>query len=150
LLLDKDYQLKIADFGLSINKYGNYGLGVMYSRVGTRNYMAPEILEKRPYRGTSVDIFAAGVVLFIMATGTWPFDNRANSIDKLYRYFIAKDYETFWEKWGQGEDARKTTDRNLSEEFKDLVVKMLSYNFGERPSIEEIKEHPWFKKDLPS
>ena len=45
LLLDKECNLKIADFGLSINKQGNYGLGVMYSRVGTKNYMAPEILE---------------------------------------------------------------------------------------------------------
>lgn len=46
----------------------------MYSRVGTRNYMAPEVLEKRPYRGTCVDIFAAGVILFIMVTGTMPFE----------------------------------------------------------------------------
>lgn len=99
LLLDKDYQLKIADFGLSINKYGNYGLGVMFSRVGTRNYMAPELLEKRPYRGTCVDIFAAGVVLFIMTTGTWPFDNRANTLDKLYCYIIDKNYDAFWEAW---------------------------------------------------
>jgi serine/threonine protein kinase len=65
--------LKLADFGLSINKQGNYGLGVMFSRVGTRNYMAPEVIEKRPYRGTSVDIFAAGVILFTMVTGTMPF-----------------------------------------------------------------------------
>lgn len=99
LLLDKEYQLKIADFGLSINKYGNYGLGVMFSRVGTRNYMAPELLEKRPYRGTSVDIFAAGVVLFIMATGTWPFDNRANTLDKLYCFIIDKQYDEFWQAW---------------------------------------------------
>jgi serine/threonine protein kinase len=75
LLLDKEYQLKIADFGLSITKQGNYGLGVMYSKVGTRNYMAPEVLEQRPYRGTAVDIFASGVILFIMITGTMPFDS---------------------------------------------------------------------------
>jgi serine/threonine protein kinase len=35
--------------------------------------MAPEVIEKRPYRGTSVDIFAAGVILFTMVTGTMPF-----------------------------------------------------------------------------
>ena len=80
--------MKIADFGLSINKSGNYGLGVMYSRVGTKNYMAPELLEKRPYRGTSVDIFAAGVVLFVMATGTMPFENSATINDALYKYLI--------------------------------------------------------------
>lgn len=42
--------------------------------MGTRNYMAPEIIEQRPYRGTSVDIFAAGVILFIMMTGNMPFE----------------------------------------------------------------------------
>ncbi len=73
ILLDKDYQLKIADFGLSTNKQGIHGLGVLFSRVGTRNYMAPEVLEKRPYRGTSVDIFSAGVVLFTMMTGGMPY-----------------------------------------------------------------------------
>ena len=150
LLLDKDYQLKIADFGLSINKYGNYGLGVMFSRVGTRNYMAPELLEKRPYRGTSVDIFAAGVVLFIMATGTWPFDNRANTLDKLYKFIIIKDFEGFWREWELSEDAQKSPNRVLSDDFKDFVVKLLAYNYSDRPSIEEIKEHQWFKGDLPT
>ena len=99
LLLDRDYQLKIADFGLSINKQGNFGLGVMYSRVGTKNYMAPELLQKRPYRGTSVDIFAAGVVLFIMATGTMPFEKGAMVQDALYQHIVNKDYDTFWEAW---------------------------------------------------
>ena len=91
LLLDKDYQLKIADFGLSINKSGNYGLGVMFSRVGTKNYMAPELLEKRPYRGTCVDIFAAGVVLFVMNTGAWPFEKSASIHDPIYRHIVDKN-----------------------------------------------------------
>lgn len=46
--------------------------------------MAPEILEQRPYRGTAVDIFAAGVILFIMITGTMPFKNQASVTDDLY------------------------------------------------------------------
>lgn len=88
LLLDKNYQLKLADFGLSIKKHGNLGTGIMYSRVGTRNYMAPEVLEKRPYRGTSVDIFALGVILFTMATGTMPFEQQASIDDSLYQYIV--------------------------------------------------------------
>jgi serine/threonine protein kinase len=40
--------------------------------------MAPEILEGKPYKGTSVDIFAIGVTLFAMVTGVMPFDKRAN------------------------------------------------------------------------
>ena len=143
LLLDKDYQLKIADFGLSMNKQGNYGLGVMYSRVGTKNYMAPELIEKRPYRGTSVDIFAAGVVLFIMATGTMPFDRSASTFDILYRYIIEKKYDLFWKAWEETNESRNILvvdqSRNLSPAFKDLIVRMLSYCYSERPSIDEIK-----------
>lgn len=94
----------------------------MYSRVGTKNYMAPELLEKRPYRGTCVDIFAAGVVLFIMVTGAWPFDRSAHHLDLLYRYIAKKDIKGFWEAWYSTDDAQKSLDKILSEEFKDLVV----------------------------
>ena len=68
----------------------------MYSKVGTRNYMAPEVLEQRPYRGTAVDIFAAGVILFIMITGTMPFKKQASVNDELYTHIINKEYDTFW------------------------------------------------------
>ena len=71
----------------------------MYSRVGTKNYMAPEILEKRPYRGTSVDIFAAGVVIFTMVTGSMPLDQSASTQDAIYKYIVEKDYDKFWEAW---------------------------------------------------
>ena len=61
--------------------------------------MAPEIIEKRPYRGTYVDIFAAGVILFIMMTGTMPFDKSACLNDVLYSHIIKKDYQSFWNVW---------------------------------------------------
>lgn len=41
-------------------------------------------------------------------------------------------------------------DKEFSEEFKDLVFKMLSYNMLDRPSIEQIKEHPWLKGPTPT
>lgn len=45
LLLSHDYQLKIADFGLSARLEGDQGTGIHYSSVGTRQYQAPEVLE---------------------------------------------------------------------------------------------------------
>lgn len=71
----------------------------MYSRVGTRNYMAPEVLEKRPYRGSSVDIFALGVILFTMVTGTMPFETQASIDDSLYQHIVDREYEDFWKAW---------------------------------------------------
>lgn len=130
--------MKLADFGLSINKKGNFGIGVMYSRVGTRNYMAPEVLEKRPYRGTSVDIFSLGVILFTMATGTMPFETQASVDDSLYQYIVDKEYEEYWEAWSKSEEGKKCNKKFLTDDFKDLIVKLLSYNCKERPTLEEI------------
>ena len=122
----------------------------MFSRVGTKNYMAPELLEKRPYRGTCVDIFAAGVVLFVMNTGTWPFEKDASTNDSIYRYIVEKNPTAFWEAWKKGEEYQKREPKEVSPEFKDLVFKMLAYNFNERPTIEEIKEHLFFNNNLPT
>ncbi len=80
----------------------------MYTRVGTKNYMAPELIEKRPYRGTSVDIFAAGVVLFAMMTGSMPFEKNATTDDYLYKYIASKKYEQFWEEWGKTPEAAES------------------------------------------
>lgn len=52
--------------------------GIYYSQIGSERYMAPEILEGRPYKGTSVDIFALGVSLFAIVTGVMPFERRAS------------------------------------------------------------------------
>ena len=51
LLLDSDFNLKIADFGLSTTVESSYGRGVKHTRVGTERYMPPEILEKNAYVG---------------------------------------------------------------------------------------------------
>lgn len=59
--------------------------GVYYSQVGSERYMAPEIIEGRAYKGTSVDVFALGVTLFALVTGVMPFDKRASKdSDLLY------------------------------------------------------------------
>ena len=51
LLLDNEFRLKIADFGLSTTVESSYGGGVMHTRVGTERYMPPEMLEKNAYVG---------------------------------------------------------------------------------------------------
>jgi carbon catabolite-derepressing protein kinase len=99
ILLNARYGLKIADFGLSAKKEGKYGLGIHYSQVGTRQYQAPEVLEKRSYKGESVDVFSMGVILFIMVTGTLPYIGEANIKDHLYQHIKTKSPEQFWETW---------------------------------------------------
>lgn len=55
--------------------------------MGTPIYVAPEIIEGKEYSGEKVDVFASGVVLFIMLTGRYPFYS-GTAADKRYQYFI--------------------------------------------------------------
>jgi len=68
LLLNKDFDLKIADFGFATDLKGKDGTGFLHENIGTPSYMAPEILLDQPYKGATVDIFASAVVLFQMVS----------------------------------------------------------------------------------
>lgn len=72
-MIDKNYQLKIADFGFSAPILGRNGKGHLFTKLGTRPYMAPEIHLDQPYTGEQVDLFASAIVLFILISGTPPF-----------------------------------------------------------------------------
>lgn len=73
VLLDNNFDLKIADFGFAAPVEGRDGSGYLVSKLGTLNYMAPEIHLKQPYQGRSVDLFAAAIILFIMVAQHPPF-----------------------------------------------------------------------------
>ena len=94
-MFDKDFNLKIADFGFAAPVQGRDGSGYLKTKLGTVNYMSPEILANRPYMGPSVDLFAAGVILFMMYTRSLPFA-RADSEDTSYRLIIANRADIFW------------------------------------------------------
>jgi serine/threonine protein kinase len=73
ILLDKNFDVKLVDFGFACPLEGRDGTGFSRSVIGTPGYMAPEILDKQPYQGQVVDLFACGVILFIMLTQHPPF-----------------------------------------------------------------------------
>ena len=74
LLLDKNFNLKIADFGFAGPICGQDGAGLQKGVVGTERYMAPEITQsKGGYRGPPADLFAVGVLLFSMVAWQFPF-----------------------------------------------------------------------------
>jgi len=68
ILLDKDFNLKLTDFGFSTC----LSRGELHTRLGTEGYMAPEIRTKN-YDGKKIDMFAAGIILFILYSGSPPF-----------------------------------------------------------------------------
>jgi serine/threonine protein kinase len=70
ILVDCDLTIKIADFGYaSLQKSAD----LLSSYRGTFTYMAPEIKEGKKYKGLQVDLFSAGVILFILIRGIFPF-----------------------------------------------------------------------------
>jgi len=129
ILIDENMNLKIADFGFACYK----NIYNLQSYRGTMTYMAPEIKEGKQYDGTQVDIFSLGVILFIMAVGIFPFMEARNS-DYFYNLLLTGQTEIYWQ---------KVQGTHLSSEFKDLMEKMFAHDANRRPTIDEIKDHPW-------
>lgn len=147
LLLDNDFHLKIADFGLSTTVESSYGGGVMHTRVGTERYMPPEMLEKNAYVGICADLFAAGIILFVLVVGIMPTHKTAESNDYLYKYIKKKEYEKYWTVIAKLLNLDLS---DISEDFFHLVTTMIKYDYKKRFTIEEIKDHPWMKGDIAS
>jgi MAP/microtubule affinity-regulating kinase len=70
ILLDEDNNLKIIDFGFSIAIPSDKKLSIF---CGTPSYMAPEIVAKKDYHGPPVDVWSAGILLYVMLVGAFPF-----------------------------------------------------------------------------
>lgn len=68
ILIDKDLTFKLIDFGLSTSDNIHDAVGI----VGSPSYIAPEVLKKKSYDGTKVDLFSLGVMLFVIVQGQFP------------------------------------------------------------------------------
>lgn len=132
ILVDENINLKVADFGFATYKKINR----LKSYRGTMTYMAPEIKEGKQYDGRQIDIFSTGVILFIIVQGIFPF-KEAKKDEYFYNLLLNNKLETYWKKVGGN---------SLSDEFKDLILKMFSYDGNKRPTIAELKAHPWINK----
>lgn len=120
LLLDADYNLKIADFGFARDLSGDFGDGLLSTRCGTVPYMAPEIHQSKDYVGQSVDLFAAGIILFVMVAQHQPF-SKAVDTDNFYKCFFKNRSDIFWKTMQQ----RHGSEDAFSKEFMDLINCML-------------------------
>jgi serine/threonine protein kinase len=97
ILVDSHFNLKLCDFTFSKTLEEGSSCGVFFERVGTERFMAPEILEGKPYKGTAADVFSLGVVIFILVTGVMPFSTSSSPDDELYQFIYKEDFKAYWE-----------------------------------------------------
>jgi len=125
ILLDKNMNLKLIDFGLGrLFKKGE----LLSTACGSPCYAAPEMVARKKYDGTIVDIWSSGVTLFAMLCGHLPFDD--NDLSNLYLKILKGEYEIT---------------SNISNEARDLLHNILQTDPSKRITLSKIKEHPWMK-----
>ncbi|PWN39346.1 Pkinase-domain-containing protein [Ceraceosorus guamensis] len=130
LLLDEYLNVKIGDFGLSnIMTDGDF----LKTSCGSPNYAAPEVISGKLYAGPEIDIWSCGVILYVMLCGRLPFDDEY--IPTLFKKINGGIY---------------SLPSYLSSEAKHLLSSMLVVDPVKRITINEIRQLPWFQKDLPS
>ena len=148
IVLDEHYNPKITDFGLS-EEIKKDALGKIINSKGNKGtpmYKCPEMLEKGQYNCVQADIFCLGVLLCYIVAKKNAFSN-STSQDCNYKYIINKDndkdnIDKFWE----AAKINFVEYSKLSDEFKKLYIKMISYDPDNRPSIENILNDPWLKE----
>ena len=136
ILLTEDFSPKIGDFGNATENKPNLDY-----YFGSKFYIAPELLKFVPYDGFKADIFSLGVTLMYL-TFCFPGFLIASSSCEFYKKIMQND------RAGYLKMLRPFIKEELSEEFQDLFLKMVAVKPKDRPSIQEILEHKWFKSYL--
>ena len=137
-MLDRNFNLKIADFGFSSPADGKAGESLLRTRLGTSAYMAPEIHLGVPYSGQRVDLFTSAIIIFTMLSQRLPFRS-ATLADPHYYLYAVRRPEMFWEAH------EEEFEDKYSDDFKDLFERMVAFNPEERPELEEVLGHEWMR-----
>jgi len=135
LLLDDQFTLKLADFGFSNIVCAAHKM--MHTECGTPGYMAPEMFRNpKGYDGMKADLWACGVILFIMLAGFPPFQKPSTS-DWWFNKLNSNKHALFWQAHSRS--------AYFSDQTKDFINKILNPDPEKRISIADMKKHAWWK-----
>ncbi|XP_030000180.1 serine/threonine-protein kinase DCLK2 isoform X2 [Sphaeramia orbicularis] len=128
---DGTKSLKLGDFGLA-----TVVEGPLYTVCGTPTYVAPEIISESGY-GLKVDIWAAGVITYILLCGFPPFRSESNLQEDLFDQILLGHLDfpsPFWD--------------NITDSAKELIGKMLQVNVEARYTAHDVLSHPWVTDEV--
>lgn len=130
LLLDRNGNLKVSDFGLSAlpEQLKN---GLLETACGTPAYAAPEVFQRGGYDGAKADAWSCGVILFVLLAGYLPFDD--TNLITLYKKIQGREYK--FPGW-------------ISKPARAIIYQLLEPNPSKRMSIESVMKTSWFNKSL--
>ena len=126
LLLDKDKNIKIADFGMAALEPSGK---LLETSCGSPHYASPEIVAGKTYHGAPSDIWSCGIILFALLTGHLPFDDE--NIRELLLKVKAGNF---------------VMPNELTRDAKDLIWRMLDVDPNTRIKMADINKHPFLMK----
>ncbi|VDM27569.1 unnamed protein product [Toxocara canis] len=127
---DNSAPLKLSGFGVAL-KLDSPDSIVLGGRVGTPQFMAPEVVSNVEY-GTKADMWSAGVLLYILLCGRLPF---VGSRRKIYESITEGRYSHHGGTW-----------QSISNSAKDLLIRLLTVDPHKRISAEEALNHEWIRE----
>ncbi|XP_074656390.1 testis-specific serine/threonine-protein kinase 3-like [Tubulanus polymorphus] len=130
LLLDGHQNIKLCDFGFARDCDQN----LSSTFCGSKSYASPEILSGVPYDPKKADIWALGVILFILVTGRMPFDESKGN------HSLLQEHRNLGISW--------PNTRNLSASCKSILLSSMEYNYRFRVDIIKFIGHRWLVSEI--
>ncbi|PVF94416.1 Pkinase-domain-containing protein [Serendipita vermifera] len=131
LLLSINGVLKLCDFGLCAVFQYKGSTRKLRDRCGSLPYIAPELAYDGAYEAAPIDVWGAGIILFTLLVGSTPWDEATVNSPEFMNYVNG----TIWkhDPWSR-----------IRNNAKSLLCSLLAPNPAERPSMDTVREHPWF------
>mmetsp|Transcript_41582 Transcript_41582/g.36968 ORF Transcript_41582/g.36968 Transcript_41582/m.36968 type:complete len:316 (+) Transcript_41582:98-1045(+) len=141
MLISEDFGIKITDFDAAIDIEKDDSIGP----VGTKNYRAPEIINKEdsvdPF---AADIFSLGVILFLLKASIFPYCEESKINEKQLLDYIKKGDKEFWKLHPAVNEAPEA----FSDDFKELFFGMTAGDPTKRYTLADIKKSKWYNKPI--
>eukprot|EP01129_Flabellula_baltica_P002174 TRINITY_DN1201_c0_g1_i1.p1 TRINITY_DN1201_c0_g1~~TRINITY_DN1201_c0_g1_i1.p1 ORF type:complete len:375 (+),score=77.20 TRINITY_DN1201_c0_g1_i1:468-1592(+) len=130
VIMDEDITIKIIDFGLSVDTNRT----TPCYPCGSPEYLAPEILLSKPYDGAAADMWAIGVIAFMLLGGYPPF---TGTIHEMFHKIYKGEYSFDGQIW-----------ESISDEAKDFIKRLLCRSPKRRLTAEQGLESPWITGNI--